>query len=107
MDGGFAGRGNGTDQCIGQGDMVPSSQALSVPILEMSRNRVSEAVFLFSSPQGTEELPSKAKGPPDFLPTDDDHLLFLGHKEVHGASSGSWTASRGHEDGHDLQETDL
>lgn len=73
----------------------------------MNRNGVSEEVFLFSSPQGAEELSLRAKRPPDFLPTDDDHLLFLRQKEVNEASSGSWTTGRGHEDGHDLQETDL
>nr|XP_019592283.1 PREDICTED: sodium/iodide cotransporter isoform X1 [Rhinolophus sinicus] len=57
--------------------------------------------------KGAEELSLRAKRPPDFLPTDNDHLLFLGQKEVNEASSGSWTTGRGHEDGHDLQETDL
>uniref|UniRef100_A0A8D0XJX9 Sodium/iodide cotransporter n=1 Tax=Sus scrofa TaxID=9823 RepID=A0A8D0XJX9_PIG len=37
--------------------------------------------------QGAEELPLGIKKPPDFLSTNEDHLLFLGQKEVNGASS--------------------
>ncbi|XP_058419701.1 sodium/iodide cotransporter isoform X3 [Diceros bicornis minor] len=55
--------------------------------------------------KGAEELPPGAKRPPDFLPTDEDHLLFLGQKEVDGA--GSWTPGSGHDRGCDLRETDL
>ncbi|XP_019497331.1 PREDICTED: sodium/iodide cotransporter isoform X1 [Hipposideros armiger] len=57
--------------------------------------------------KGAEDLSPRAKRPPDFLPIDDDRLLFLGQKEVNGTTSGSWTAGSGHENGHDLQETDL
>ncbi|XP_004404678.1 PREDICTED: sodium/iodide cotransporter [Odobenus rosmarus divergens] len=55
--------------------------------------------------KGAEELPPGTKRPPDFLPTDEDHLLFLGQKEVNGA--GSWTPSSAHDHGQDLRETDL
>ncbi|XP_004423022.1 PREDICTED: sodium/iodide cotransporter [Ceratotherium simum simum] len=55
--------------------------------------------------KGAEELPPGAKRPPDFLPTDEDHLLFLGQKEVDGA--GSWTPGSGRDRGCDLRETDL
>uniref|UniRef100_A0A8D0Z1T8 Solute carrier family 5 member 5 n=2 Tax=Sus scrofa TaxID=9823 RepID=A0A8D0Z1T8_PIG len=37
--------------------------------------------------KGAEELPLAIKKPPDFLSTNEDHLLFLGQKEVNGASS--------------------
>nr|CAC17816.1 sodium iodide symporter [Sus scrofa] len=37
--------------------------------------------------KGAEELPLGIKKPPDFLSTNEDHLLFLGQKEVNGASS--------------------
>uniref|UniRef100_A0A9L0I4D4 Solute carrier family 5 member 5 n=1 Tax=Equus asinus TaxID=9793 RepID=A0A9L0I4D4_EQUAS len=55
--------------------------------------------------KGAEELPPGAKRPPDFLPTDEDHLLFLEQKEGNGA--GSWTPGSGHDGGGDLRETDL
>ncbi|XP_006749640.1 sodium/iodide cotransporter [Leptonychotes weddellii] len=55
--------------------------------------------------KGAEELPPGTKRPPDFLPTDEDHLLFLGQKEVNGA--GSWTPRSAHDRGQDLRETDL
>uniref|UniRef100_A0A8C9MC56 Solute carrier family 5 member 5 n=1 Tax=Panthera tigris altaica TaxID=74533 RepID=A0A8C9MC56_PANTA len=55
--------------------------------------------------KGAEELPPGAKRPPDFLPSDEDHLLFLGQKEVEGA--GSQTPSSGHDHGQDLRETHL
>lgn len=61
--------------------------------------------FLLSSLQGAEELPPGAKRPPDFLPSDEDHPLFLGQKEVEGA--GSQTPSSGHDHGQDLRETHL
>ncbi|XP_054572790.1 sodium/iodide cotransporter isoform X2 [Eptesicus fuscus] len=57
--------------------------------------------------KGAEELPPRAKRPPGFLPTNEDQLLFLGQKEVNGASSGSWNPGRGREGGRDLRETDL
>ncbi|XP_035888452.1 sodium/iodide cotransporter isoform X3 [Phyllostomus discolor] len=53
------------------------------------------------------EDPPRTKRPPDFLPTSEDHLLFLGQEEVNGASSGFRTPGSGCEDGHDLRETDL
>ncbi|XP_036884768.1 sodium/iodide cotransporter isoform X3 [Sturnira hondurensis] len=56
--------------------------------------------------KGAEESP-RAKSPPDFLPTNDDHLLFLGQEEVNRASSGFKTPGSGHEDSHDLRETYL
>uniref|UniRef100_A0A8D1I251 Solute carrier family 5 member 5 n=1 Tax=Sus scrofa TaxID=9823 RepID=A0A8D1I251_PIG len=55
--------------------------------------------------QGAEELPLGIKKPPDFLSTNEDHLLFLGQKEVNGASSK--TPGSEHDKGHDLRETDL
>ncbi|KAF4014361.1 hypothetical protein G4228_006585 [Cervus hanglu yarkandensis] len=55
--------------------------------------------------KGAEELPPGAKRPPDFLPTDEDHLLYLGQKEVNGACSR--TPGSEHNKGLDLQETDL
>ncbi|KAM9730208.1 sodium/iodide cotransporter [Dama dama] len=55
--------------------------------------------------KGAEELPPGAKRPPDFLPTDEDHLLYLGQKEVNGADSR--TPGSEHNKGLDLQETDL
>ncbi|NP_999575.1 sodium/iodide cotransporter [Sus scrofa] len=55
--------------------------------------------------QGAEELPLAIKKPPDFLSTNEDHLLFLGQKEVNGASSK--TPGSEHDKGHDLRETDL
>ncbi|XP_040484971.1 sodium/iodide cotransporter [Ursus maritimus] len=55
--------------------------------------------------KGPEELPPGTKRPPDFLSTDEDHLLFLGQKEVNGA--GSWTPSSAHDRSQDLRETDL
>ncbi|XP_037360305.1 sodium/iodide cotransporter [Talpa occidentalis] len=55
--------------------------------------------------KGTEELTSKAKRPPDFLPTDEEHLLFLGQKEVKGP--GSSIPGSGQDCGHDTRETDL
>ncbi|XP_008574925.1 PREDICTED: sodium/iodide cotransporter [Galeopterus variegatus] len=55
--------------------------------------------------KGPEELPLGIKKPPGFLLTDEDHLLFLGQKEVEDASS--WTPGSGHEDGRDQRETDL
>ncbi|XP_047632545.1 sodium/iodide cotransporter isoform X7 [Phacochoerus africanus] len=55
--------------------------------------------------QGAEELPLGVKKPPDFLSTNEDHLLFLGQKEVNGASSK--TPGSEHDKGHDLRETDL
>ena len=87
---------------------VPPSQALRVPFWEMSRhtNGVSEEVFLLFSPQGAEETP-RTKRPPDFLPSNEDHLLFLGQEEVKGASFGLRTPGSGREGGHDLRETDL
>ncbi|XP_066206329.1 sodium/iodide cotransporter isoform X3 [Saccopteryx leptura] len=57
--------------------------------------------------KGAEELSSTAKRPPDFLPTNEDHLLFLGQKEENGADSNSWNPGNGCEDGHDLRQTDL
>ncbi|XP_036306172.1 sodium/iodide cotransporter isoform X2 [Pipistrellus kuhlii] len=57
--------------------------------------------------KGAEKLPPRAKRPPGFLPTTEDQLLFLGQKEVNGASSGLWNPSRGPKGGHDLRETDL
>ncbi|XP_070272503.1 sodium/iodide cotransporter [Myotis yumanensis] len=57
--------------------------------------------------KGAEELPPSAKRPPGFRPTNEDQLLFLGQKEVNGASSGSWNPGRGREGGRDLRETDL
>ncbi|KAI4541837.1 hypothetical protein MG293_008979 [Ovis ammon polii] len=55
--------------------------------------------------KGAEELPPGAKRSSDFLPTDEDHLLYLGQKEVNGA--GSRTPGSEHDKGLDLQETDL
>ncbi|XP_034513940.1 sodium/iodide cotransporter [Ailuropoda melanoleuca] len=55
--------------------------------------------------KGPEELRPGTKRPPDFLSTDEDHLLFLGQKEVNGA--GSWTPSSAHDRSQDLRETDL
>ncbi|MBW03334.1 Sodium/iodide cotransporter, partial [Eschrichtius robustus] len=55
--------------------------------------------------KGAEELPPGAKRPPDFLPTDEDHQLFLGQKEMNGA--GSRTPGSEHDKGLDLRETDL
>ncbi|XP_045847431.1 sodium/iodide cotransporter [Meles meles] len=55
--------------------------------------------------KGVEELPPGTKRPPDFPSTDEDHLLFLGQKEVNGP--GSWTPSSTHDGGQDLRETDL
>ncbi|XP_022262591.1 sodium/iodide cotransporter isoform X2 [Canis lupus baileyi] len=55
--------------------------------------------------KGAEELPPGTKRPPDFLPNDEDHLLFLGQKEVNGA--GSWTPRSARDHGQDLRETDL
>ncbi|XP_077715558.1 sodium/iodide cotransporter isoform X2 [Canis aureus] len=55
--------------------------------------------------KGAEELPPGTKRPPDFLPSDEDHLLFLGQKEVNGA--GSWTPRSARDHGQDLRETDL
>ncbi|XP_047632539.1 sodium/iodide cotransporter isoform X2 [Phacochoerus africanus] len=55
--------------------------------------------------KGAEELPLGVKKPPDFLSTNEDHLLFLGQKEVNGASSK--TPGSEHDKGHDLRETDL
>uniref|UniRef100_A0A8D0YYR1 Solute carrier family 5 member 5 n=1 Tax=Sus scrofa TaxID=9823 RepID=A0A8D0YYR1_PIG len=55
--------------------------------------------------KGAEELPLAIKKPPDFLSTNEDHLLFLGQKEVNGASSK--TPGSEHDKGHDLRETDL
>ncbi|XP_025845435.1 sodium/iodide cotransporter isoform X1 [Vulpes vulpes] len=55
--------------------------------------------------KGAEELPPGTKRPPDFLPNDEDHLLFLGQKEVNGA--GSWTPRSARDRGQDLRETDL
>ncbi|XP_066125976.1 sodium/iodide cotransporter isoform X2 [Saccopteryx bilineata] len=57
--------------------------------------------------KGAEELSSTAKRPPDFLPTNKDHLLFLGQKEENGANSNSLNPGSGCEDGHDLRQTDL
>ncbi|XP_014401298.1 PREDICTED: sodium/iodide cotransporter, partial [Myotis brandtii] len=57
--------------------------------------------------KGAEELPPSAKRPPGFRLTNEDQLLFLGQKEVNGASSGSWNPGRGREGGRDLRETDL
>ncbi|XP_016066291.1 PREDICTED: sodium/iodide cotransporter, partial [Miniopterus natalensis] len=57
--------------------------------------------------KGAEELSPRAKRPPDFLPTNEDQLLFLGQKEVKGASSGSWNPRSGREGGRGLRETDL
>ncbi|KAM8763689.1 sodium/iodide cotransporter [Rhynchonycteris naso] len=57
--------------------------------------------------KGAEELSYTAKRRPDFLPTSEDHLLFLGQKEENGADSDSWNPGSGCEDGHDLRETDL
>ncbi|XP_036997907.2 sodium/iodide cotransporter isoform X4 [Artibeus jamaicensis] len=56
--------------------------------------------------KGAEE-PHRTKRPPDFLPTNDDHLLFLGQEEVNRASSGFKTPGSGHEGSHNLQETYL
>lgn len=81
----------------------------SVPnwrISELTQQKWSlDRVFLLSSPQGTEELPPGTKRPPDFLPTDEDHLLFLGQKEMNGA--GSRTPGSEHDKGLNLRETDL
>ncbi|KAI5758936.1 SLC5A5 [Gulo gulo luscus] len=55
--------------------------------------------------KGVEELLPGTKRPPDFPSTDEDHLLFLGQKEVNGP--GSWTPSSTHDRGQDLRETDL
>ncbi|XP_057565801.1 sodium/iodide cotransporter isoform X2 [Hippopotamus amphibius kiboko] len=49
-----------------------------------------------------EELPPGAKKHPDFLPTDEDPLLFLGQKEA-----GPRTPGSEHDKGLDLQETNL
>ncbi|XP_045051761.1 sodium/iodide cotransporter [Desmodus rotundus] len=56
--------------------------------------------------KGAEETP-RTKRPPDFLPSNEDHLLFLGQEEVKGASFGLRTPGSGREGGHDLRETDL
>ncbi|XP_012584735.1 PREDICTED: sodium/iodide cotransporter isoform X3 [Condylura cristata] len=55
--------------------------------------------------KGAEELTSKAKRPPDFLPADEEQLLFLRQKEV--KRPGSSTAGRGQDGDHDMKETDL
>ncbi|XP_024623163.1 sodium/iodide cotransporter [Neophocaena asiaeorientalis asiaeorientalis] len=55
--------------------------------------------------KGAEELSPGTKRPPDFLPTDEDHLLFLGQKEMNGA--GSRTPGSEHDKGLNLRETDL
>ncbi|KAG8517325.1 Sodium/iodide cotransporter [Galemys pyrenaicus] len=55
--------------------------------------------------KGTEEPTPKAKRPPDFLPSNEEHLLFLGQKEVKGP--GSSTPGSGHDRGHDMRESDL
>ncbi|XP_044109870.1 sodium/iodide cotransporter isoform X3 [Neovison vison] len=55
--------------------------------------------------KSVEELPPGTKRTPDFPPTDEDHLLYLGQKEVNGP--GSWTPSSTHDRGQDLRETDL
>lgn len=55
--------------------------------------------------KGAEELPAGTKRPSDFLPTDEDHLLYLGQKEVNGA--GSRPPGSEHDKGLDLKETDL
>lgn len=80
--------------------MIPSGGGA-----DTEQNRVSEGVFLLFSFQGAEELPPGTKRPPDFLPNDEDHLLFLGQKEVNGA--GSWTPRSARDHGQDLRETDL
>uniref|UniRef100_A0A8C9ASH8 Solute carrier family 5 member 5 n=1 Tax=Prolemur simus TaxID=1328070 RepID=A0A8C9ASH8_PROSS len=54
--------------------------------------------------KGAEELPPGTKKPPDFLPTDEDHVVFLGQRELDEASS--WTPRSGR-DGDNLQETNL
>uniref|UniRef100_A0A8C9IBR4 Solute carrier family 5 member 5 n=1 Tax=Piliocolobus tephrosceles TaxID=591936 RepID=A0A8C9IBR4_9PRIM len=53
--------------------------------------------------KGPEELPAGTKKPSGFLPTSEDHLFFLGQKELEGA--GSWTS--GHDGGRDQRETNL
>ncbi|EPY88482.1 Sodium/iodide cotransporter-like protein [Camelus ferus] len=55
--------------------------------------------------KGAEALPPRGKSPPNFLPNDEDHLPFLGQKEVNGASSR--TPDSEHDKGCDLRETDL
>uniref|UniRef100_A0A8C3WWS0 Solute carrier family 5 member 5 n=1 Tax=Catagonus wagneri TaxID=51154 RepID=A0A8C3WWS0_9CETA len=55
--------------------------------------------------KGAEELPQGGKRPPDFLPTDEGHLLLVGQKEVNGASSKT-PGGEQHKDP-DLRETDL
>eukprot|EP00069_Balaena_mysticetus_P019850 bmy_02610T0 len=55
--------------------------------------------------KGAEELPPGTKRPPDFLPPDEDHQLFLGQKEMNGA--GSRTPGSEHDKGLDPRETDL
>ncbi|KAK2498589.1 hypothetical protein MC885_003764 [Smutsia gigantea] len=49
--------------------------------------------------------PPGASSPRDFLPTEENNLLFLGQKEVNGA--GSWTPDSGRAGGRELRETDL
>lgn len=117
MGGVFGGRGDRTGRYTGQGVIVqpcPGSILLGPQCphlrdeLTQIRNGVFEEVFLLSFLQGTEELPPRAKRPSDSPPTtDEDHLLFLGQKEVNGVGSGSWTPSSGQEGGCDLRETDL
>ncbi|XP_057346106.1 sodium/iodide cotransporter isoform X5 [Manis pentadactyla] len=63
------------------------------------------AVLDDSLVKGAEGLPPGANSPRDFLPTEENNLLFLGQKEVNGA--GSWTPDSGRAGGHELQETDL
>nr|XP_031545288.1 sodium/iodide cotransporter isoform X3 [Vicugna pacos] len=55
--------------------------------------------------KGAEALPPRGKSPPNFLPNAEDHLPFLGQKEVNGASSR--TPDSEHDKGCDLRETDL
>ncbi|KAL4663435.1 hypothetical protein H8957_013928 [Semnopithecus entellus] len=55
--------------------------------------------------KGPEELPAGTKKPPGFLPTNEDHLFFLGQKELEGA--GSWTPCGRHDGGRDQRETNL
>ncbi|XP_026312747.1 sodium/iodide cotransporter [Piliocolobus tephrosceles] len=55
--------------------------------------------------KGPEELPAGTKKPSGFLPTSEDHLFFLGQKELEGA--GSWTSCSRHDGGRDQRETNL
>lgn len=117
MGGDFGGRGDRTGRYTGQGVIVqlcPSSILLGPQRshlrdeLTQNRNGIFEEVFFLSFPQVAEELPPRAKRLSDSLPTtDEDHLLFLGQKEVNGVGSGSWTHRSGQEGGCDLRETDL